>query len=281
MGAVVYRFRAELRSRWRAWVGLAIVVGLAAGAVLLLAAGSRRTGSAYDRFLSEQNAYDVGVVVQCEPRGGSGRFDDFADAPDGSCISEVKQLPAVSESTRVRNYAGYIENAQGISFQPDPSDPCYSGPGQVALVADQSGRFGTSFNESRIVAGRRADPTAADEVVISKDIADRLGLAPGDTLRMQIFGGTDACMDDPSTWRKVQTMRIVGVGIAPGEVPPPSGFYLATVALTPAFIRAGQLRSRRVRLDAHGAPARIVDGQGPGTRSRPSRVLDPADRLRP
>jgi hypothetical protein len=92
MGAVVYRFRAELRSRWRAWVGLALIVGLIAGVVILLAAGSRRTSTAYDRFLSEQNAYDVGILIQCRPEGGPGRVDEFADvvdAPAPSCHREV------------------------------------------------------------------------------------------------------------------------------------------------------------------------------------------------
>lgn len=41
MGAVWMRFRAELRARWRAWLGLALLLGLAAGAVMaLLAAGT-------------------------------------------------------------------------------------------------------------------------------------------------------------------------------------------------------------------------------------------------
>jgi hypothetical protein len=58
--AVWYRFRAELRSRWQAWLGLGLLLGVAAGAVMALAAGARRTDSAYyDRFLESHNPCDV------------------------------------------------------------------------------------------------------------------------------------------------------------------------------------------------------------------------------
>ena len=46
MGPVWYRLRAEARARWRAWLSLALVAGLTAGAVIAFAAGARRTDSA-------------------------------------------------------------------------------------------------------------------------------------------------------------------------------------------------------------------------------------------
>src|SRR5688572_18647505 len=71
MTAVSYRFRAELRTRWRAWLALALLVGLAGGAVLALAAGARRTDTAYSRFLSAQNAYDALVINNRTAQGGT------------------------------------------------------------------------------------------------------------------------------------------------------------------------------------------------------------------
>lgn len=240
MHAVWYRFRAEPRLRWRAWVGLAVIVGLIAGTVILLAAGSRRTSSAYGRFLEAQHAYDVALVVQCQrPSAKPGEVDVEETGPrstsaDLSCTKHVAALPAVAESLTVLEYPGYVETQDRVSLDPDTYDPCYSGRGEVSLVADPTGRLGTSFNVSHIVEGRRARPGAADEVVISKDTADARGINAGDTLRMYLFDGKD-CLDNPVFWRDVQTVRVVGIGLTPGELAPPSGLYLATVNLTPPF----------------------------------------------
>ncbi|MDX6332803.1 MAG: hypothetical protein QOG05_143 [Streptosporangiaceae bacterium] len=43
--------RSESRRRWRAWLSLALIVGVFTGGVMTTAAGARRTGSAYARFL--------------------------------------------------------------------------------------------------------------------------------------------------------------------------------------------------------------------------------------
>ena len=72
MGAVRMWFRAELRSRWRAWLGLALLIGLGAGVVIAAAAWARRTDSVYNRFLVEQRAFDVLAI------------GDFCPGPEGS-----------------------------------------------------------------------------------------------------------------------------------------------------------------------------------------------------
>jgi hypothetical protein len=46
MGAVWIRVRAEVTARWRAWVGLVLLLGLFGGAVIAIAAGARRTQAA-------------------------------------------------------------------------------------------------------------------------------------------------------------------------------------------------------------------------------------------
>src|SRR6516165_6603734 len=59
MGAVWLRLRAELRHQWRAWLALAVLLGVIGGIALTAAAGARRTDTAYPRFLRQGNAADL------------------------------------------------------------------------------------------------------------------------------------------------------------------------------------------------------------------------------
>ena len=132
MSAATYRLRSELRNRWRAWLALAMLVGAVAGASLVLVAGSRRTGSAHDRFRNTQRAFDV--AVSC------GRITSQGAGEDTSCFHDLVRLPAVAGATIVTTTPALIATLDGRSIQPDPSDPCYSGPGLVHAVFDASGR---------------------------------------------------------------------------------------------------------------------------------------------
>ena len=57
VSAVWMRLRSELQARWRSWLGLALLIGLAGAAAA--AAGARRTETAYPRFVQAQNGYDL------------------------------------------------------------------------------------------------------------------------------------------------------------------------------------------------------------------------------
>jgi hypothetical protein len=63
--AVWLFLRAEFRLRWRAWLSLALIVGVFAGGVMTAAAGAVRTGSAYARLLDWSRAPDT--VVSADP----------------------------------------------------------------------------------------------------------------------------------------------------------------------------------------------------------------------
>jgi hypothetical protein len=51
VSAVWLRLRADARRRWRAWLGVVVLVGLFGGIVTAAAAGARRTDDAYSRFV--------------------------------------------------------------------------------------------------------------------------------------------------------------------------------------------------------------------------------------
>ena len=213
------------------WLGLALLLGVAAGCVMGGVAGARRTASANERFREAHSAYDLLVSVRCREPDGTSREPAASRA---ACLEAVRQLPSVADVAVVEEVSGFIATADGTSVQPFPDDSCYSGPGRVEVHGDRTGRFGTEFNEMRIVAGRRADPAAADEVVLSKSTADRLGIGPGTVLQLSPFDSDD-CFE-PSAWDPPIELRVVGVGLSPGEVPPPSGEYFASVQVTPAFL---------------------------------------------
>jgi hypothetical protein len=195
----------------------------------MLWAGSRRTGSAHERFRSSQRAFDVGLQVSCRPQVRDSRGDT-------SCFAAVGRLPAVADATTVTSLAAVIETLDGRSIQPNPDDPCDSDAGAVETVYDLSGKYGTTINRSRFVAGRPANPRAADEVVLSQDTAERLGLHPGSELRIRLFGAAE-CEDRPEKWRDPVRVWVVGVQLSPGEIRPPSGGFLQSLRVTPAFVR--------------------------------------------
>jgi len=216
MRAVTFRFRAEWRMRWRSWVALGCLVGAIAGTAMLLVAGSRRTGSAHERFLAEGRAMDVALQAEC---------------PEGApCVSRLERLPAVLNATTVSEFPAYVETAAGRSLQPMATDACYSGPGQLVTLTDPSGRWGRTINRHRYVAGRPANPRTADEVVVSFETARRMHIGVGDELHVYLFGGQD-CVATRDSWEPVRRVRIVGIHISPGEVRPPSGMYIQTVEL--------------------------------------------------
>jgi hypothetical protein len=70
MAAVWVLARARLCARRRALLGLALLVGVASGAVMGAAIGARRTETAYPRLLQATLAEDAHVGVP-RPRGGA------------------------------------------------------------------------------------------------------------------------------------------------------------------------------------------------------------------
>ncbi len=67
LGAVAFAFRAELRSRWRSWLAIALLIAVVGGFVLAATAAGRRTSSAYPRFVSTYG-YDATVFATRKSR---------------------------------------------------------------------------------------------------------------------------------------------------------------------------------------------------------------------
>jgi hypothetical protein len=223
MAAVWARSRAELRTRWRAWLGLSLAVGVAAGAVLALAAGARRTASAYPRLVAAERPPEVNSMA-LEGVGARGVTIDPAD---------VARLPQVAEVTRVRNFIVFDgRTAAGTPIR----DPDYV---QAGTFLDPAGRAWST--RTKLLSGRLADPARADEVVIDFAMAERFGLGVGDGFDLRfVRPGEEAAYfsgrKPPATSGRTIGLRVVGISAASGSFPPrPQAAGAGYAELSPAF----------------------------------------------
>jgi len=211
--------RAESRARWRAWLALALVVGLAGGVVLTAAAGAQRTGTAFTRLLQADRAADVVVV----PNASGPGYDQA-----------LGRLPGVAGEARV--LLGEVGNLWLV---------LPSGARVAPIGADVSvdRGFGTSVDRLKVLAGRMYRPGSADEVIIDSQLAARYGLRPGSTLRLLMAPTGPG--DRPDLSRAVLLrFRVAGVVVFDNQIVPvtPNDHFPA-LQLPPAFYRSRQGRS--------------------------------------
>jgi hypothetical protein len=213
ISAVWLRLRSELRARWRSWLGLALLIGLAGGAAVAAAAGARRTETAYPRFIQAHQGYDL----------VAGGFPEKLDAD--RTLAQMAAMPEVLEWARLdlAAYAAILPSGRRVSIP------------ELAAVTDLSGRVGYQLNRFKVVSGRLADLGAPQEAMVDFPAADQQGLRVGSSVRF-IVGDPDA------TPPRLATVRIVGVVASPGQFPAVGASSgLASVYVTPAFVRANRI----------------------------------------
>src|ERR1700727_2830874 len=165
MATVVMRLRADLRTRWRALLGLALLVGLVGGVALTAAAGARRTDTAYPRLLAWANAAEVTVIVTnsesvAAPPPGLPKDKYFVAG--GRAAEQVRRryfaaLAALPEVASVATATEYNMALPVPGGQPDPAVQVFSSP-------DDS--LGVTADRVKITAGRMFGPDARGEAVI-------------------------------------------------------------------------------------------------------------------
>ena len=190
-GPVWLALRADLRLRWRAVLGLALLLGLIGGVVLTAAAGARRTDTAYPRLLRWSHAASVQVVPTCAGLGGF--YHGLAHLPQVASI-----------------WTGVVYTLA----LPPPAPP----GSQLEAVASPDGALGTSTDRVRVLAGRPFDPADPRAVMIDQELAAAAHVRPGGTLRL---------LGDPST---PKTCAAGGGTAAPGRARPvPLAFRVSAV----------------------------------------------------
>ena len=227
---------------------IALLAAVLWGGALVALAGARRTETAYERFLSATEGFDVLVTNGSTPDIFNRQFD----------FDEVARLPQVADAAPVSYYFPSGESPTGQALASTDITP----------FAGTDGRFGTELNRAQVLEGRL--PEAEDELAVTFFAADRFDLAVGDTMPLTL-SGPEALTSrsrpaSPTRFRVVGKVAIQG-GFPPlsasGSVPP---LILVSSAYAHAHPDAAEVlavRLRRGRADVSaftGALERLSGG---------------------
>ena len=149
--------RSEVRSRWRALLGLGLLVALVGTVALSACAGARRTASALDRFVDTTQARDARVVL---PAGYPAEDLDAA-------LEDEDWVTASSPMTRLIFGTG-PGTAITVAASPDPG-------------------FTSTVDRPLVVEGRLALPGSTTEIAVDERTVEEEGLGVGDPVEVQTF----------------------------------------------------------------------------------------------
>ena len=200
-----YRFGVTFGRRWPGYLSLALLIGLVGGLAMGSVAGARRTDSSFTVFWKSTNPSDL--------LGATGILNPTLPLTpyDGPLVDRISHLPHVKS----------VETQSGINILPLQGDgapeqnvPEFS-PGPGNGYGSVNGLY---FNQDKVtvVAGRMADPSNADQFMLSALQAQSMGLHVGDKVRFGIYTNAQIQLADFGSAR-VKPYRVVEatlVGIA-------------------------------------------------------------------
>jgi len=193
-------FLQRLRLRHRAWLAIAVVVGVGFGVSFASFAAARQTASAYGRILDAADAGDATVSYPVE------------------VVDAEQIISGIGIVERQRRLVGYVGFVDGI-------DPAVA----RTFLASADGVF--PLERPRMSAGRLPDQREVDEAFVNSYVADRTGIEVGDELSISVFAP-----DFAST--AIQRLTVVGIGTFPREVVVDQTALLGVVVLTQAFAQS-------------------------------------------
>jgi hypothetical protein len=215
MSFAAYWWRASIRRRWRALVGIALLLGIIGGLSLFAIAGARRTQSAYPRFLRSTNPSTMAVDV-----GG-------LDVGGGDVLAAIAELPQVVQA---RAYAAFYV-APWVDGQPDLTQ-------NFEAIGSVDGRY---FDQDVFTPtkGRRPDPGRVEEVAVNEESARRYGYRVGQQLDLATVSRDQVETSDPSEAiepKLLMKATIVGIGTFIEEVMQDDTDRSPLLLLTPAYV---------------------------------------------
>ena len=174
MSLVWFRARAELRTRWRMLVALAIVVGIGGGASIAALAGAQRTDTAVPEFLSYALADDGGFLFGnvTSPPQTPGPADSLALAPAERKIVKLPQVAAYFRAPYL--FLTPDRTGENAGHEAD----------QINIIGDADTDLYRSVDRPLVLDGRLPDPHRPFEVAVNELAATERHLHVGSTLRL-------------------------------------------------------------------------------------------------
>jgi len=210
MATVWLRLRVDVRTRWRALAGLALLLGLVGGVVLTAAAGARRTDTAYPRLLSWANAAQVDVLPE-------------ANAPNPGYFTALARLPQVAAISTTVDYQMALPQRHG----PPTS--------QVEALSSPDRTWGISVDRVKILQGRLFNPGAAGQAVIDPQLASLEHLQPGSTLHLLGIPGGPNGSAEPNNAVPL-AFRVTAIVVFDTQIVPTNTSFSGPMALlSPLF----------------------------------------------
>lgn len=193
MGPVWLNLRAELRSRWRAILGLALLLGVIGGAVLTAASGARRTDTAYPRLLRWASAAQVDILNG--PR--LSRYD-----------AALSRLPQVAARSTAALYQMMLPVPHGL---PQTS---------VETLRSPDGTLGVAADRVKVLQGRMFGPRSPGEAVIDQQLAAAEHLRPGQALHLLAIP-SNAKTGSPELRQAIPlSFRVSAIGVFDTQIVP-------------------------------------------------------------
>ncbi len=224
MATAMYRVRAAVRVEWRSLLAVALLVGVAGGAVLASLGAASRTDTAFSRMRHATNAWDLLV----NPNNGS---------DSKLTMAELRKLPAVQSIGRVDGVILYPSLVKSIS-------DAFSLP--PLIIADRNATY--TVGRPRMIAGHQPSPDDPDGVWVERSFAASRHLKVGQTFTYTIItqGLLNEAMSQPSLSDAETlirhapanlkgTFRVDGIGVTSDGVVDDPGYTPASFVLTPAF----------------------------------------------
>ena len=242
MVAIWLTARAEWRQRWRSFVVLAVLAGLAGGVALVAFTGSRRADTAFARLQEHLKSPNLRV--------GTGD-----ERPDPELVREAATWPGVE-----------VAMHQVILVVAPADRGMLLGRDTVAAALPlMAGEDPADF---LIVEGRRYDKRRADELLVNEAMRDELDADIGDrfslvSLTPEQFEASEGEGDLPSPAGPTQQVTLVGVARTAEDVSDAPDPFLI---VTPAYY------------ERHGLA--IARNEGIALRVAEDRLSEIEDRLR-
>jgi hypothetical protein len=159
-----YRLRATFGRRRGGYLTLVLLIGLVGGTAMASVGAARRTQSSFPVFLASTNPSDLVVTLSVQ-------------VATTTSVAQSKQL-----ATDMAHVAGVSHVERFVALNGAPLGP--DGAPRLDTIS-QIGRYGSVdgvfFDQDRLTAvmGRLADPTKADELVMTPDAAKILAVHVG------------------------------------------------------------------------------------------------------